>query len=203
MFTGIVEELGAIREIDRTPEGARLVIAAAVALDGTRRGDSIAIDGACLTVVALDASSFTVEATLETLRRTSLGDRSPGDAVHLERALGAGGRFGGHFVQGHVDGTGEIRSREHVGDAVVQVFGAPPDITRYLVPKGSIAVDGVSLTVVGVGPDWFDTWLIPHTITATHLVRRPIGARVNLEADILAKYVARAVEVAHNPSTYA
>lgn len=195
MFTGIVEETGTVRAIALGADGARVTIGAVAALDGTRIGDSIAIDGTCLTVVALDAHTFAVEATFETLRRTTLGDRLVGDGVHLERAMGAGGRFGGHFVQGHVDGTGTILRRSEVGDAVVQAFGAPPEVVPYLVPKGSITVDGVSLTVVGTGEDWFDVWLIPHTIAVTHLVSRPVGSRVNLEADILAKYVARAVSI--------
>ena len=195
MFTGIVEETGTVRAIALGADGARVTIGAVAALDGTRIGDSIAIDGACLTVVALDTHTFSVDATFETLRRTTLGDRLVGDGVHLERAMGAGGRFGGHFVQGHVDGTGTILRRSEVGDAVVQAFGAPPEVVPYLVPKGSITVDGVSLTVVGTGEDWFDVWLIPHTIAVTHLVSRPVGSRVNLEADILAKYVARAVSI--------
>ena len=196
MFTGIVEETGTVRAIELVQDGARVTIGAVSALEGTRVGDSIAIDGACLTVVAMDTQSFTVEATLETMRRTTLGDRGLGDGVHLERAMGAGGRFGGHFVQGHVDGTGTTMSRTSVGDAIVQVFSAPPEVVPYLVPKGSVTVDGVSLTVVNTGADWFDVWLIPHTIAVTHLAARAVGSRVNLEADILAKYVARAVSVA-------
>ena len=194
MFTGIVEETGAVRQISVTPDGARLTIEAVVALEGTRVGDSIAMNGACLTVVTRDDRTFAVEATLETLRRTNLGELGIGDGLHLERALAVGGRFGGHFMQGHVDGTGTIRDRQTVGDAVVQSFSVPPEIVRYLVPKGSISVDGVSLTVVNVGADWFDVWLIPHTLDVTLLTHKPVGATVNLEADILAKYVARAVE---------
>ncbi|MCX5989799.1 MAG: riboflavin synthase [Chloroflexi bacterium] len=194
MFTGIVEETGTVRQISVTPDGARLTIEAVTALEGTRVGDSIAMNGACLTVVTRDDRTFAVEATLETLRRTNLGELGIGDRLHLERALAVGGRFGGHFMQGHVDGTGTIRDRQTVGDAVVQSFSAPPEIVRYLVPKGSISVDGVSLTVVNVGADWFDVWLIPHTLDVTLLTHKPVGATVNLEADILAKYVARAVE---------
>ena len=194
MFTGIVEETGTVRQISVTPDGARLTIEAVIALGGTRVGDSIAMNGACLTVVTRDDRTFAVEATLETLRRTNLGELGIGDRLHLERALAVGGRFGGHFMQGHVDGTGTIRDRQTVGDAVVQSFSAPPEIVRYLVPKGSVSVDGVSLTVVNVGADWFDVWLIPHTLDMTLLTQKPVGATVNLEADILAKYVARAVE---------
>ena len=194
MFTGIVEETGTVRQISVTPDGARLTIEAVIALGGTRVGDSIAMNGACLTVVTRDDRTFAVEATLETLRRTNLGELGIGDRLHLERALAVGGRFGGHFMQGHVDGTGTIRDRQTEGDAVVQSFSAPPEIVRYLVPKGSVSVDGVSLTVVNVGADWFDVWLIPHTLDVTLLTHKPVGATVNLEADILAKYVARAVE---------
>ena len=194
MFTGIVEETGTVRQISVTPDGARLTIEAVIALGGTRVGDSIAMNGACLTVVTRDDRTCAVEATLETLRRTNLGELGIGDRLHLERALAVGGRFGGHFMQGHVDGTGTIRDRQTEGDAVVQSFSAPPEIVRYLVPKGSISVDGVSLTVVNVGADWFDVWLIPHTLDMTLLTQKPVGATVNLEADILAKYVARAVE---------
>ncbi len=194
MFTGIVEETGTVRQISVTPDGARLTIEAVMALEGTRVGDSIALNGACLTVVSRDDRTFAVEATLETLRRTNLGELEIGDRLHLERALAVGGRFGGHFMQGHVDGTGTIRDRQPEGHAVVQSFTAPPEIVRYLVPKGSISVDGVSLTVVNVGADWFDVWLIPHTLDVTLLTNRPVGATVNLETDILAKYVARAVE---------
>ena len=194
MFTGIVEETGTVRQISVTPDGARLTIEAVIALGGTRVGDSIAMNGACLTVVTRDDRTFAVEATLETLRRTNLGELGIGDRLHLERALAVGGRFGGHFMQGHVDGTGTIRDRQTEGDAVVQSFSAPPEIVRYLVPKGSVSVDGVSLTVVNVGADWFDVWLIPHTLDVTLLTQKPVGATVNLEADILAKYVARAVE---------
>ena len=194
MFTGIVEETGTVRQISVTPDGARLTIEAVIALGGTRVGDSSAMNGACLTVVTRDDRTFAVEATLETLRRTNLGELGIGDRLHLERALAVGGRFGGHFMQGHVDGTGTIRDRQTEGDAVVQSFSAPPEIVRYLVPKGSISVDGVSLTVVNVGADWFDVWLIPHTLDVTLLTHKPVGATVNLEADILAKYVARAVE---------
>ena len=194
MFTGIVEETGTVRQISVTPDGARLTIEAVIALGGTRVGDSIAMNGACLTVVTRDDRTFAVEATLETLRRTNLGELGIGDRLHLERALAVGGRFGGHFMQGHVDGTGTIRDRQTEGDAVVQSFSAPPEIVRYLVPKGSISVDGVSLTVVNVGADWFDVWLIPHTLDVTLLTQKPVGSTVNLVADILAKYVARAVE---------
>jgi riboflavin synthase len=206
MFTGIVEEIGRIDRIEPAPALTRLRVRAERALDGTRVGDSIAVDGACLTVVDLDAAGFWVEATPETLRRTSLGDLASGDGVHLERALAATGRVGGHFVQGHVDAAGTIQDRHAEGDSVVATFTAPPEVMRYVVPKGSIAIDGVSLTIVDVhdgapgGAGEFTVALIPHTQQATLLCAKPIGARVNLEADILAKYVARtaAFDSAHN-----
>jgi riboflavin synthase len=192
MFTGIVEEIGQIAARETLPGLTRLVIRAERVLAGTKVGDSIAVDGACLTVVGIDGGTFAVEATPETLRRTSLGSLAEGDGVHLERALAADGRVGGHFVQGHVDAVGTIVARRPEGDAVIATFGAPPDVMRYVVPKGSIAVDGVSLTVVDALEDRFTVALIPHTQAETLLCRRPLGAPVNLEADILAKYVAKA-----------
>src|SRR5437899_2446084 len=142
MFTGIVEEIGEVAQREALPGLTRLTIHAQRALAGTHTGDSIAINGACLTVVGLDSASFTVEATPETLRRTSLGDLAAGDGVHLERPLAADGRVGGHFVQGHVDAVGTIGARQPEGDSVIATFSAPPDVMRYVVPKGSIAVDG-------------------------------------------------------------
>ena len=190
MFTGIVEEVGRVRAVERGEGLTRLSIEAQRVLDGIAVGDSIAIDGACLTVVRHGRGSFAVEATPETLRRTSLGQLAEGDGVHLERALAASARLGGHFVQGHVDATGRIADRRTEGDSVVATFTAPPEVMRYVVPKGSIAVDGVSLTVIEAGRDRFTVSLIPHTQAVTLLCRKPLGATVNLEADILAKYVA-------------
>ncbi len=191
MFTGIVEEVGRVRALEVVPAGARLVIEARRVVAGTRAGDSIAVNGACLTVVACNGSSLSFEATPETLRRTTLGQLAPGDGVHLERALAAGGRIGGHFVQGHVDAVGAIAARRPEGNSVVVTFSAPPEVLRYVVPKGSIAVDGVSLTVVDRLDDRFTVALIPHTLEVTLLGKKPLGAPVNLEADILAKYVER------------
>jgi riboflavin synthase len=195
MFTGIVEEIGRVRRLEPRPGLTRLEIAARRVLDGTATGDSIAINGACLTVVAFDGEAFWVEATPETLRRTNLGQLATGDGVHLERALAAGGRLAGHFVQGHVDAVGSIRERRPDGEAVVATFSAPIDLMRYIVPKGSVAVDGVSLTVVEALAEGFTVALIPHTQDVTLLCTKPLGAPVNLEADILAKYVARSLGV--------
>jgi riboflavin synthase len=191
MFTGIVEEIGRVVRREALTGLTRLTIAAERVLGGTQIGDSIAVNGACLTVVSRDDTSFAVEATPETLRRTSLGELREGAGVHLERALAADGRVGGHFVQGHVDAVGTIAARRPEGDSVVAMFTAPPEVMRYVVPKGSVAVDGVSLTVVEVEDDRFTVALIPHTQEMTLLCQRPLGAPVNLEADILAKYVAK------------
>ena len=192
MFTGIVEEIGRVERIEALPGLTRLTLSAQRVLTGTQIGDSVAVNGACLTVVSLGGGSFLVEATPETLRRTNLGTLAEGDGVHLERALAASGRIDGHFVQGHVDAVGTIQARRPEGDSVVVTFGAPPEVLRYVVTKGSVAVDGVSLTVVDVLDGGFTVALIPHTQEATLLTRRPLGAPVNLEADILAKYVERA-----------
>jgi riboflavin synthase len=191
MFTGIVEEVGRVGAVEARPGLTRLRIAAGRVLEGLGVGDSIAVNGTCLTVVARDGAGLDVEATPETLRRTNLGRLAAGDGVHLERPLAANGRFGGHIVQGHVDAVGQILDRRPEGDSVIVTFGAPPEILRYVVPKGSIAVDGVSLTVVEVTAEAFTVALIPHTQEATLLCARPIGWPVNLEADVLAKYVER------------
>ena len=191
MFTGIVEEVGRVGAIDARPGLTRLRIAAQRVLEELQIGDSIAVNGTCLTVVAKDGTELAVEATPETLRRTNLGRLTPGDGVHLERPMAANGRFGGHIVQGHVDAVGQILDRQPDGDAVTITFGAPPEVLRYVVPKGSIAVDGVSLTVVDVTDATFTVALIPHTQEATLLCANPLGWPVNLEADVLAKYVER------------
>jgi riboflavin synthase len=191
MFTGIVEEVGRVGAVDARPGLTRLRITAERVLDGLQIGDSIAVNGACLTVVATAGGELAVEATPETLRRTNLGRLAAGDGVHLERPMAANGRFGGHIVQGHVDAVGQLLDRRPDGEAVILTVGAPPQIMRYVVPKGSIAVDGVSLTVVDVADASFTIALIPHTQEATLLCTGPPGRTVNLEADVLAKYVER------------
>jgi riboflavin synthase len=191
MFTGIVEEVGRVAAVEAGPGLTRLRIASRRVVEDLGIGDSVSVNGTCLTVVARDGSELAVEATPETLRRTNLGSLAAGDGVHLERPLAANGRFGGHIVQGHVDAVGQIVARRPDGDSVIATFGAPPEVLRYVVPKGSIAVDGVSLTVVEVTADGFSVALIPHTQEATLLCERPLGWPVNLEADILAKYVER------------
>jgi riboflavin synthase len=191
MFTGIVEEVGRVGAVDARPGLTRLRITAQRVLDGLQIGDSIAVNGTCLTVVATAGAELAVEATPETLRRTNLGRLAAGDGVHLERPMAANGRFGGHIVQGHVDAVGQLLDRQPEGEAVILTVGAPPEIMRYVVPKGSIAVDGVSLTVVDVADASFTIALIPHTQEATLLCTGPLGRAVNLEADVLAKYVER------------
>jgi len=186
MFTGIIEEVGSVTSI----ELSQLTIAATTVLDKkTKIGDSIAVNGACLTVKTLTPYSFSVEVMPETLRRTNLGMLHSGDKVNLERAMPVGGRFGGHFVQGHVDGTGKIGAVKQEGNALIMKLDASKEIMRYIVEKGFIAVDGVSLTVVECNPISFSVSLVGITQAETTLGGRKVGDIVNLEVDILAKYV--------------
>lgn len=195
MFTGIVEEVGSVKAAG---EG-RLVIGASEALIDVKVGDSIAVNGACLTVIMHDASSFSVDVVPETLRRTNLGELEVGSPVNLERSMPAYGRFGGHMVQGHVDDTATIRSIESEGDALLVVFDAPPSIMRYVVEKGFIAVDGASLTIVNCDNFSFSVTIIPHTQENTVFKSKMAGDSVNLEVDIMAKYVERLVMAARAP----
>ena len=185
MFTGIVEEVGTVKSIG----SGRLTVSASAILQGTRLGDSVAVNGACLTVMAVEPSSFSVEVMPETLRRTSLGHLRPGSRVNLERALQVGGRIGGHLVQGHVDATGRVISLTPEGEAIIVRFAAGPEVLRYVVEKGCIAVDGVSLTVVADDRSSFAVSLVGFTLDHTVLGSRKIGDQVNLEVDILAKYI--------------
>jgi riboflavin synthase len=189
MFTGIVEEVGIMESLSEIAGGWSLVVKAQTALGGTRLGDSIAVNGACLTVTALTPDNFTAGLSPETLRRTNLGALRPGDGVNLERSLAADGRIGGHFVQGHVDGMGEVRAFHAEGDSLWVTVGAAPELLRYIAPKGFIAVDGVSLTVVDVFHDAFTFMLIAYTQQHITLPRKPVDSRVNLEVDILGKYI--------------
>ncbi|RMG53232.1 MAG: riboflavin synthase [Acidobacteria bacterium] len=191
MFTGIVEEMGTVRRLERRGGSVTLEVAAGKTLHGTRIGDSIAVNGACLTVTALGRDTFTVDLAPETLRRTNLGRLRPGDGVNLERSLAIGDRLGGHFVQGHVDGVGRVEALRPEADAVIVSFAAPAEIMRYVVPKGFIAVDGVSLTVVDRLRGGFTVSFIPYTLAHTIAGRYRAGSVVNLEADILGKYVER------------
>jgi len=194
MFTGIVEERGRISTVEPLGDSVHVVIAAAEVLEGTRSGDSIAVNGVCLTVVDCDAHSFSADVMQETLDRSSLGAATTGVNVNLERAARLDSRIGGHLVQGHVDGTGSVLAIEPSDHWTVMRFSLPQEIARYVVEKGSITVDGVSLTVVEAQRDWFSVSLIPTTLQVTTLGDRKVGDRVNLEVDAIAKYVERLME---------
>lgn len=194
MFTGIVEEVGIVRALRRTGSKLELVIEAPGAAAGTRVGDSVAVNGVCLTVTRAEAERLCFEAVAETLERSALGALGEGGGVNLERALRAGGRLDGHIVQGHVDAVGRVRELRRTGDDVRLFVDCEPAFAELLVEKGSVAIDGVSLTVVGVGASGFDVALIPHTLAVTTLGRLAPGAAVNLEADVLGKYVKRYLE---------
>ena len=187
MFTGIVEEVGSVRAVGN----GSLVIGASEVVGDVKVGDSIAVNGACLTVTTHDDSSFSVDVVPETLRRTNLGELEVGSAVNLERSMPAYGRFGGHMVQGHVDGTATIRSIRGEGDALMVVFDAPISLMRYVVEKGFIAVDGASLTIVNCDNFSFSVTIIPHTRENTVFKDKKVGDSVNLEVDIMAKYIER------------
>jgi riboflavin synthase len=193
VFTGIVEERGAVVAVRDLPDAARITIAGPLVTSDAKLGDSIAVNGVCLTVVEVADGAFTADVMRETLRRSSLDAVAEGDAVNLERAAAVGQRLGGHIVQGHVDGTGTIVSREPSENWELVRIGVPAELERYLVSKGSVTVDGVSLTVVEVGGGEFTVSLIPETLRATTLGTRAVGERVNLEVDVLAKYVERLV----------
>ncbi len=189
MFTGLVEEGGTIREVRPGAAGARLVVGARTVLDGLAIGDSVAVNGACLTAVEIDATGFAVDCVAETLRRTTLGAAGAGDRVNLERPMRLGDRLDGHLVQGHVDGVGRVRAARPEGGSTILEVAAPAELLRYVVEKGSITVDGVSLTVVARLPDAFTVALIPHTMEVTTLGPQALGRPVNLEVDVVAKYV--------------
>ncbi|MBR6222945.1 MAG: riboflavin synthase [Lachnospiraceae bacterium] len=190
MFTGIVEEVGTIKRIEKGAKSVVLTIEGAVVTKGgTRVGDSIAVNGVCLTVTTLSGDTFTADVMPETLRRSSLGILKPGSRVNLERAMAADGRFGGHIVSGHIDATGTIASFVKEDNAIWVTINASSDILRYIVEKGSIAIDGISLTVAYVDGSCFKVSLIPHTASETTLTDKKVGDPVNLECDIIAKYV--------------
>jgi riboflavin synthase len=184
MFTGIIEEIGKVLSASTT----RLSISAPQVVDGMKPGDSIAINGACLTATDFDGSSFSVDVMPETLKRTNLGQLKAGDGVNLERPVALGGRLGGHLVQGHIDGTGRVMSLEWQGEALLLRFEAPPEVLRYTVPKGFIAVDGISLTVTEKDASSLWVSVVEFTRRNTTLGSRKVGDAVNLEVDIIAKY---------------
>jgi len=192
MFTGLIEEVGIVSHASRRSDRGSLVVRANRVIEDAKIGDSIAVNGACLTIVRFDTFSFEADVTPETFRRSNLQCVKPGERVNLERAVRLHSRFGGHLVQGHVDGTGVLRSKIQEGNAVyLTVDVSDPALLRYLLPKGSIAVDGVSLTVVETGASTFRVSVIPHTLNATTLGGKPPGTYLNLETDLIGKYVER------------
>ncbi|MDU4961430.1 MAG: riboflavin synthase [Sporomusaceae bacterium] len=188
MFTGIVEELGVVKSIATGRQSARLTISASTVLQDVKIGDSIAVNGACLTVTTHSGSWFSADVMPETLHRTTLGTLIPGSRVNLERALRLGDRFGGHIVSGHIDGTAILVTRQPQDNAVLLKLQADPGLLRYVVTKGSVALDGISLTVADCGEDWLSVSIIPHTLASTTLQQKAAGDGVNLETDMLAKY---------------
>jgi riboflavin synthase len=189
MFTGIIEEIGTIQARKPVGTGTHLTIQASRVLEGVALGDSIAVDGVCLTVVRFSSHDFTVDVVPESMRRTTLQYASPGRKVNLERAMTPSTRFGGHMVSGHVDGMGGIVSIVREGMATVLRIQAPPDVMRYVVEKGSIAIDGISLTVMDADADGFRVSIIPHTGSVTTIGSKKVGDMVNLECDLIGKYV--------------
>ena len=192
MFTGIIEELGRVRAIDHREGGARLEIAATTVLADVRAGDSIAVNGCCLTVVDSGDGWWAGDVVIETMERTALGSLEAGEPVNLERPLRLSDHLGGHLVQGHVDTIGHVDAKAPLADGSTRfTFSAPPDVLRYVVQKGSVAIDGISLSVASLGKEAFDVAVIPHTLVVTTLGHKERGAAVNLEADLIAKYVER------------
>lgn len=196
MFTGIIEEVGTIKKMQRGKDSVVLTIGATQIMEGTRIGDSIAVNGICLTVTDLQGDSFSADVMHETMNRSSLAKLTAGQKVNLERAMPANGRFGGHIVSGHVDGTGQIVDIRQDDVAVWYTIAAGPEIMRYIVEKGSIAVDGISLTVAGVKQDVFAVSTIPHTVRNTVLQDKSLGDTVNLECDVIGKYVEKLIQKA-------
>ncbi|MGE7390574.1 riboflavin synthase [Streptomyces sp. NPDC004126] len=199
MFTGIVEELGEVTAVEQLAEASRFRLRGPVVTEGAKHGDSIAVNGVCLTVVETEDGEFTADVMQETLNRSSLGALAAGSRVNLERPMALGGRLGGHLVQGHVDGTGRILSRTPSEHWEIVKVSLPENLARYVVEKGSITVDGVSLTVVEAAADYFTISLIPTTLALTTLGIKQSGDPVNLEVDVLAKYVERLLAAGVNP----
>lgn len=194
MFTGIVEEVGTLKAIRKGAHSAVLEIQAKVVLEDIHLGDSIAVNGVCLTATSFSPSGFTADVMHETLNRSALSALRPGSRVNLERAMAANGRFGGHIVAGHVDGVGTVRRIEKDDNAIWYTIAAGPEILRYVVEKGSITIDGISLTVARVDSDSFAISAIPHTVSVTVLADRKPGDQVNLETDIIGKYVEKLLQ---------
>lgn len=194
MFTGIIEELGKVRSVEERGENARIIIEARRVVQGTNQGDSIAVNGVCLTALDITGDSFAADVSRETLGRSTLGSLKPGTGVNLERSVTAEARLGGHIVQGHVDGRGQLLGIEDHGESWTVRFGYPADIGRYLVFKGSIAVEGISLTIAGLTDEYFEVAIIPKTWEVTNLSQLKVGDAVNLEVDVIGKYVERLLE---------
>ena len=195
MFTGIIEELGRVRSLERRGEGVRMTVEARTVTEGTREGDSISVNGVCLTALEVSRESFAADGSRETLQRSTLGSLRAGSVVNLERAVTPETRLGGHIVQGHVDGRGRFLSAEEHGGSWTVRIAYPPELARYLVFKGSISVEGISLTVAALADEYFEIAVIPKTWAVTNLSHLRPGDAVNLEADIIAKYVERILKV--------
>lgn len=195
MFTGIIEEKGSVASIAFEGDNARMVVSASLVTEGTNNGDSISVNGVCLTALDVDPDSFAADVSRETLDRSTLGSLKPGSPVNLERAVTPMTRLGGHIVEGHVDGRGTFVSAEQSGDFWTVRVGFPPEFAKYLVYKGSVAVEGISLTVAALGEDHFDIAVIPKTWELTNLSSLFPGDPVNLEADVIAKYVERMIDL--------
>lgn len=194
MFTGLVEEVGRVHQITTRGPGVRLTIACSRVLEGLALGDSVAVNGACLTATEITERAFCIDAVAETMSRTAISSLVAGDEVNLERAMRLGDRLGGHLVQGHIDGTGTVVSATPEGESLRVRVSLPPELCRYVVDKGSIAIDGISLTVAECHDDGLSVALIPHTMANTTLGLKSVGRVVNLEVDLLAKYVAQLVQ---------
>jgi len=196
MFTGIIESLGDIKMVRSTGQGGmRFAIETGINLDGTGLGESIAVNGACLTVVGIAGKRFDVDVSPETLEKTTLGNARAGERVNIERAMRLSDRLDGHLVSGHVDGVGSITGKKTAGNAVIITFGIPVSISRYIIKKGSVAVDGVSLTINNCDEKWFEVSIIPHTAALTTMGIKGVGGFVNIETDMIGRYVERFVKL--------
>jgi riboflavin synthase len=200
MFTGLIEDIGTVCDVQRTPEGARLDISAPGMAGGVALGESVAVNGVCLTVIERSGNRFAFDAVPETLARSSLGSLKKGVRVNLERALAVGQRMGGHFVQGHVDGTGALADVRKDGNAKVLTIDAPRELMRYMAPKSSVALDGISLTLVDVTADRFTVWIVPHTWENTNLQFRSVGDSLNIEVDLIARHIERLLSAREDSS---
>lgn len=201
MFTGLIEEIGKIESIAKSAKSARITIKAKIVLDGVKLGDSICTNGVCLTVTEFDSEKFSVDVMAESMRRSNLKNLKKGDDVNLERALKVSDRLGGHIVSGHIDGTGKIETYEKEDNAVWITVSAAPELLKYIIEKGSIAIDGVSLTVAGVDDETFKVSIIPHTKDATTLLRKQPGQEVNLECDMIGKYIEKLMNYGSRPAS--